>query len=189
MGDRASAIAKLAEVFRERGYEGASLALMSRATGLGKGSLYNYFPGGKDEMADAVIDQISGWFEEEVFTSLRSDLVPADAIMLMIERVDTYFRSGRRTCLVGNFALGDSRDRFSQVNAYFEVWKEALAQTLVRAGRSKVDADAAAEDAIAGIQGALVAARALNDPELFGRVLRRIERRLMDQCLAIHARI
>jgi hypothetical protein len=43
--------------------EGASLSLISEATGLGKGCLYHFFPGGKEEMADAVLSEIDGWFE------------------------------------------------------------------------------------------------------------------------------
>ncbi len=41
----------LDDVFRRRGYEGATLSVLSRACGLGKASLYHHFPGGKDEMA------------------------------------------------------------------------------------------------------------------------------------------
>ncbi len=39
--DRESAVPALAEAFREHGFEGATLATLSKATGLGKGSLYN----------------------------------------------------------------------------------------------------------------------------------------------------
>lgn len=53
--ERADAVSALAEVFREHGFEGASLSLLSKATGLGKGSLYNFFPGGKEEMMEAVL--------------------------------------------------------------------------------------------------------------------------------------
>jgi len=41
----------LAEVFRSKGYEGASLKDLSEATGLKKASLYHRFPNGKSEMA------------------------------------------------------------------------------------------------------------------------------------------
>ncbi|WP_164094666.1 TetR family transcriptional regulator, partial [Serratia marcescens] len=52
---RAALIPILGEVFREHGYEGASLAVIGARTGLGKGSLYHAFPGGKEEMASAVL--------------------------------------------------------------------------------------------------------------------------------------
>ena len=60
--DRDRLLGIVAEVFREHGYEGASLSLIGEATGLGKGSLYHFFPSGKEEMAGAVIAHINGWF-------------------------------------------------------------------------------------------------------------------------------
>jgi TetR/AcrR family transcriptional repressor of lmrAB and yxaGH operons len=68
---RPDIIPALAEVFREHGYEGASLALLGDATGLGKGSLYHFFPNGKEEMAAAVLDAIDGWFRDNIFSLLR----------------------------------------------------------------------------------------------------------------------
>ena len=47
VAERSDVLPLLAEVFREHGYEGASLSLISKATGLGKGSLYHFFPGVK----------------------------------------------------------------------------------------------------------------------------------------------
>ena len=40
-------LAALGDVFRAHGYEGATPTLITTATGLGKGSLYNIFPCGK----------------------------------------------------------------------------------------------------------------------------------------------
>ncbi|WP_367608525.1 TetR/AcrR family transcriptional regulator [Teichococcus wenyumeiae] len=56
--DRADALPSLAEAFREPGFEGASLSILSKATGLREGSLYNFFPGGKEEMMEAVVADI-----------------------------------------------------------------------------------------------------------------------------------
>jgi AcrR family transcriptional regulator len=71
MGERSGAVPLLAEVFRTYGFEGASLARISEGTGLGKGSIYNFFPGGKDEMAEAVLDEIDGWFRRAGVPPLR----------------------------------------------------------------------------------------------------------------------
>ena len=67
---RAEAVRLLAEAFREHGFEGASLATISKATGLGKGSLYHFFPAGKEEMTTAVLEDIDAWFEGQVFAPL-----------------------------------------------------------------------------------------------------------------------
>jgi nuclear transport factor 2 (NTF2) superfamily protein len=148
VAERADTLAALAEVFREHGYEGASLTLIAKATGLGKGSLYNFFPGGKEEMAAAVLADIDLWFETSVFAPLREAAEPDVAVAAMFDAVTTYFRSGRRVCLVGVLALGEARDRFAEpVREYFANWVEALAAALVRGGRSPATAVALAEDA------------------------------------------
>ena len=172
--ERANILPVLAELFREHGYEGASLSLISERTGLGKGSLYHFFPGGKEEMAAAVLAEIDSWFEQQVFAPLRDAEDPNKAFDAMLDAVDRYFRSGRRTCLVGALALNDARDRFAErIRAYFVRWRDALAGALERRGDAERVASARAEDVLAAIQGGLVLARALDDPGAFERVLTR----------------
>ena len=155
--ERADLLPTLGEVFREHGFEGASLAVITARTGLGKGSLYHFFPGGKEEMAEAVLDHIDRWFETEVFRPLRADADPRRAIGHMLTATETYFHSGNRVCVVGVFALGAVRDRFSKkVASYFARWTEALADALERTGRAADLARGDAEEAVGGIQGALV---------------------------------
>ncbi|WP_370151624.1 TetR/AcrR family transcriptional regulator [Ferrovibrio sp.] len=175
---RDDAVARLGDVFREHGFEGASLTAITAATGLGKGSLYNYFPGGKDEMAAAVLAHVDGWFEREIYAPLReAGDVPA-AIAAMFDNTDRYFRGGGRICLVGAFALDATRDRFAAaVQDYFRRWIDALAKALEQGGaRQPV---ALAEAAVGGIQGALVLARALNEPAAFRRQIDRLQAMLL----------
>ncbi|MGU3358704.1 TetR family transcriptional regulator [Methylobacterium sp. M6A4_1b] len=179
-GARAAAIPVLAEVFREHGYEGASLALLGARTGLGKGSLYHAFPGGKAEMAEAVLAAIDTWFETRIYAPLREDADPRAAIARMLSETDAYFRSGGRVCLVGAMALTDGRDRFAaRIAGYFTAWREALAQALLRVGHGPKAAEDLAEEAVAAIQGGLVLARALDEPAAFGRMLERLRPRLL----------
>ncbi|MGH7727291.1 MAG: TetR/AcrR family transcriptional regulator [Vulcanimicrobiaceae bacterium] len=174
--ERADALPALTEIFREHGYEGASLSLITEATGLGKGSLYHFFPGGKEEMVCAVLDEIDTWFETNVFAPLRTAPNPCAGVAQMMKAVEMYFRSGRRVCLVGVLALGDARDRFAdRVRAYFSEWTDALADALIRAGRKRAEAAGLAEGFVAGIQGALVLARALDDARAFSRAIKRLE--------------
>lgn len=170
---RDEAIARIAEVFRAQGFSGASLAAITAATGLGKGSLYHHFPGGKDEMAAAVLAQIDRWFEAAVFAPLHEH----GDIDAMFEAVDRYFAGGGRICLVGAFALDDTRDRFAAaVQDYFARWIAALQAALARRGVAA--AGSQAEATVAGIQGALVLARALDDPAVFCRQLSDLRARL-----------
>ena len=155
--ERTDILPVLAEVFREHGFEGASLAVIGERTGLGKGSLYHFFPGGKEEMAAAVLSEIDGWFATHIFKPLREDEDAVRAIGQMFDVVERYFESGRRICLVGTLALNDSRDRFApRIRGYFAAWTDALEGALVRAGHGHKKARGRAEEAVAAIQGGLV---------------------------------
>jgi len=173
-------IAGLAEVFREHGFEGASLTHISKATGLGKGSLYHAFPGGKDDMAAAVLADIDGWFEDNVFVPLgATDIQASRTLDVMLDACVEYFECGGRVCLVGVFALNATRDMFADaVNGYFRRWEVALHAALLRAGASPADAKALAEDVLAGVQGGLVLARAFDDNSYFEREINRLRGRL-----------
>lgn len=180
MGERRDVVPLLAEVFRTYGFEGASLARIAEGTGMGKGSMYNFFPGGKEEMAEAVLSEIDDWFRQQVFQPLRATEDVAQGVERMFTAVGRYFLSGRKVCLVGVFALGHERDRFAvKVQAYFAEWVQALATALQRGGRDADTALALAEDVVGGIQGALVLARAADEPDLFMRALRRMRQRLL----------
>lgn len=180
VADRSDTLTRLGGVFREYGYEGATITRITKATGLGKGSLYHLFPGGKEEMVAAVLDEIDSWFDSHVFSVLRSPAPPRDGISAMFKAVVAYFRSGRRVCLVGVLALGDTRDVFAcAVRNYFTRWVAALADALVRSGWDTTAATALAEEIVAGIQGAIVLTRALDDPTVFTRTIARLRARLI----------
>lgn len=181
IAERRDVIPVLGEIFREHGYAGASLSQITQRTGLGKGSLYHFFPKGKREMAEAVLDDVASWFETNIYAVLRSGQDPEHGIEHMFEGVNRYFRSGKRICLVGAFALDDTRDEFAaKVNAYFTEWIRSLASALERQGAAPDDARDTAEDVVAGVQGALVLARSRDDPEIFSRALLRFKRRIAD---------
>ncbi|CAD5278618.1 DNA-binding transcriptional regulator, AcrR family [Bosea sp. 62] len=177
ISERADLLPVLGEIFRDHGFEAASLSVIGERTGLGKGSLYHFFPGGKEEMAKAVLDEIDSWFENEVFQPLREDGDAAAAIEAMLVAVDGYFRSGRRICLVGALALADARERFAaQIAGYFTAWQDALAGALARGGQA--DPDGLAEEILALIQGGLVLARARVEAAIFTRLLARLRLKL-----------
>lgn len=171
---------QLAAVFRDHGFEGASMARISAATGLGKGSLYNAFPGGKDEMAATVLAMIEEWFETAVFAPLRRPETPAaTAVGAMLDACQEYFWSGGRICLPGAFALSDTRDRFdAAITGYFQRWHAALTAALRRLPLPDDQAAALSEEMLSRIQGGLVLARALKDPACFVREVDRLRARL-----------
>lgn len=173
--ERQDVIPALAEVFRQFGYNGASLAEISKATGLGKGSLYNFFPGGKAEMLEAVLEEIQDWFQTTIFSRLVDTDAPLTALDQMFVDVRAYFCSGGRVCLVGALATIDLDDRFAgQVGTYFRDWVAALAKFLARHG--SIAPEAMAETVVADIQGAIILSQALNDRSVFNRRIEAISR-------------
>lgn len=176
--EKPDVIPLITEVFRELGYEGASMSKITARTGLSKGSLYHFFPGGKDEMASEILAHIDQWFTRRLFEPLEKNEARS-AIDHMWQEVDSYFRSGQRICLVGAFALDETRDRFADaIRQYFIRWIEAFSEALVRTGLSRESADQISEETIAGIQGGLVLSRALNDEAFFGRALANLSQRV-----------
>lgn len=165
--ERDELVVALAEIFRRYGYEGASIGLIARETGAGRSSLYHFFPGGKEEMADAVLAHISRWFEDSIFKPLR-EFPPAQALPVMLEAVDVYFRSGQRICLIGAFALDEVRDRFAvRIQEFFRQWADALQSCFASGGMLPAEAEQAALDILAATQGAIVVARALPADRVF----------------------
>ncbi|WP_025677259.1 TetR/AcrR family transcriptional regulator [Paenibacillus massiliensis] len=176
--ERADVIPMVAEVFRELGYEGASMSKITARTRLSKGSLYHFFPGGKDEMAAEILAHIDQWFTGHIFEPLERD-EPREAIQNMWREVNAYFQSGQRICLVGAFALDETRDRFASIiQQYFKRWVDALCAAIVRIGASMEAAIKISEDTVGSIQGGLILSRALHDPTVFERTLAGITERV-----------
>ncbi|NMM83623.1 TetR family transcriptional regulator [Rhodococcus sp. SRB_17] len=178
VAERSDTIPALAGVFRTYGFDGASLAVITEHTGLGKGSLYNFFPRGKEEMAEAVLDEVDTWFDSKVFNPLRAEAVPApDRVRDMFDAIADYFQSGQRICLFGAFALGQERERFgTKVQSYFDKWIDALTVAL----ETTDDPTGLAEESVAAIQGAIMVSRALADEAVYSRLAKRLERRLSE---------
>jgi len=178
--EKSDVIPMVAEVFRELGYEGASMSKITGRTGLSKGSLYHFFPGGKEDMAAAVLAHIDAWFVSNVFEPLERD-EPRTAINEMWHQVDAYFRSGQRICLVGAFALDETRDRFTAlIGQYFKRWVDALSEALIRAGVTMEKASTLSEEAVGGIQGGLILARATSDEAIFERTISGLAARIAE---------
>lgn len=161
----------IAELFRKYGFEGTNISRILKATGLGRSSIYHFFPGGKDEMAEAVLKNVDLWFEENVFRPLECSN-SANTIEDMLENVTRYFKSGQRVCLVGAFALEETRTKFEeQLSSYFKRWIDALAQNFANKG---LDEDAARLKSIhfvSSIQGAIVISRATQNYGHFESVM------------------
>jgi AcrR family transcriptional regulator len=178
--DRSDAVVALAGVFRRRGFESGSLSVIQQETGIGRGSLYHFFPDGKTDMARAVLAQVRAWFDGQVFEPLRTAADAAHAVTSMSRVVEEYFASRERVCLFAAMTLGEEQETFAaEVRAYFADWVGVLAETLERGGVAKLEAAGLAVDAVAAIQGGLIISRAFDDDAVFSGIVARVNERLL----------
>lgn len=63
---RAEIIQAARSVFLGSGYDGAALAEVAAAGEVSRGSIYRYFPSGRADLAEAVIDQVVGELRERL---------------------------------------------------------------------------------------------------------------------------
>ena len=167
-------LAQLEKVFRQYGYEGATLARLSEATGLSKASLYHYVPKGKEEMAAAVLNQRQ-WFEDNILNPLRSEGLASERLGTMLKNVEKLYKGGEKPCLLAVLLLGESKDLFgNQIKFSLNLWIDTLAEVLVEEGLDIELARQRAEEALIQIQGALMLSRGLGDTAPFDRVIKRL---------------
>lgn len=162
-------LARLSIAFRDSGFEAASMAVLSERTGLKRASLYHRFPGGKEQMASEVLDQAYKWLDENILGPLRSDVLPAERIDVMVERLGEFYEDGERACLLNMLSSPIERDGpFAEpIRRTFQAWIEALADCVAQVGVSDVEARRRAMRAVAAVQGALVLSRGLGRTDPF----------------------
>ncbi len=166
---------QLTRVFRLYGYEGASLSRISEATGLQRASLYHRFPGGKEEMATAVLARAGDWMETRILAPLSGPSTPARRIRLMAGHLHEFYSGGRQSCLLDSLSFSAEQNEMKkQIKKGMTAWAKALAAVAREAGHPAKRAQQRAEDTIARIQGALVLARAMDDAGPFERMLREL---------------
>ncbi|WP_287128325.1 TetR/AcrR family transcriptional regulator [Candidatus Cyanaurora vandensis] len=173
---REEVVARLVPVFRRYGYEGASLAELAKATGLGRSSLYHYFPGGKEDMARAALESLGGWLEQHLLTPLRGPGLPAERLDQAVIALGQLYGNGKEACLLGMLVHGESRHLFqTQLRDSFLALITALAALMAETGIAPPMAHRRAEEAVVRIQGALILAGGLGDEAPFQRVLQSLK--------------
>ncbi|MFL9456566.1 MULTISPECIES: TetR/AcrR family transcriptional regulator [Nostocales] len=169
----------LLQLFRQYGYDGATLSKISQATGLGKASLYHHFPGGKDEMMMAVLDFLNSWFEQHILKALHSEGDVRTRLCRMCDRVLELYDGGEQPCLTAIILMGSARDVFhAKVQAVLRAWIDAIANVLIEAGFRESLAKERAQNALIAIQGALIVAHGLDDLTPFERVVKQLPQEL-----------
>lgn len=174
-------IASLSRVFRDVGFEGATLSMLERATGLKKASLYHRFPDGKAQMAAEVLGAAGSWLESNVLSPLRGSQSPRTRVDALVKRLDQFYSGGRQACLLNMLSSSRIQDGpfTATIRQMFEALAEALAAVAKDAGADARTARARAERVIMLLQGSLVLSRGVGSTRPFREFLKSLPAELL----------
>lgn len=166
-------IQALSRVFRDTGYDGATLSSLSHETGLQRASLYHRFPGGKEQMAQEVLAATEGWLKENLFEPLKSDGPVDQRLQEMVKKLDELYSSGKQACILNMLSSASDHDSpFAEaIKRIFDALIDAVATLAEEQGFNKPDAKARAERAIMLLHGSLVLSRGTGSQKPFVRFL------------------
>lgn len=178
---RAAITAQLGQVFRERGYEGATLTHLAAATSLGKASLYHHFPGGKAEMAEVLLREAVALAESRAFAKLTEPGTPRERLARFIDGYARYLEDSQGPCLLGVLALGSARHTLGaaaseQMTNQVAGWRSALERLFESDGLKAKRAARSAAEVLDVLYGAQVMAALLDDPRHLRRACKRLHR-------------
>jgi AcrR family transcriptional regulator len=168
------------QLFRVQGYSGTGLKQLTAEAKAPWGSLYHHFPAGKAELGAAAARWAGGHYAEGLRRALASGASPGAAIEgLFTAEARVLEGSGYRNgCPIAattvDAASLDEGLRESCASA-FSLWREAIADGLVRHGAAPAEAQALAQFTLSALEGAIVLARAARSPEALlvsGRLMR-----------------
>lgn len=170
--------------FRKNGYDGTSMSDLTASTGLGKSSLYHHFPGGKAELAVAVLERLSARLRPAL-ESLRDGRPPAIKLDTFLAAVNELYDGGRTACLLERLCASVDRGSFAApLRASFQAFTGAFEALCREAGLPRAAARARAEDAVVRIEGSLVVAAGVGDPRVFQRALEAVRVSLLGSSAA-----
>lgn len=172
---RDRAVIRIAEALRRYGYEAATMSILGRETGLGRSSLYHYFPGGKEEMALAALDLAEVFLRDDL-TARRGGAGTVEQLAGdFIARLKDYYRGGAVGCVFATLTLHDCPPAVAaRVAGLMDFWIAELTRRLEELGLAAPRSAAAA--VVRQVQGGLVVALATGDPGQFDAALTEIAR-------------
>jgi AcrR family transcriptional regulator len=166
-------LARLMNLFREKGFDGASLSDISKSTGLGKSSLYHHFPGGKKEIAVRVLAHLDEQLQQALFEPMRSTGTPKQKLDRMLDTINQFYEGGKKACLLERLGASVDAKRFRRpLGRAFHVWIDAVEALGVASGIPRGIARLRAEDLVVRVEGALVVCAGTGDTSVFARTIR-----------------
>jgi TetR/AcrR family transcriptional repressor of lmrAB and yxaGH operons len=159
-----------ADLLELQGYQATSLSQVLERSAAPKGSLYHYFPGGKDELVAAAVERSAQVMTELIQGCMTVGSHPVSSVSNLILSVAERVRASnyRRGSLIATVALeaagtGGVVDRACR-KAYSDWW-EAFRVGLLDAGYTAKNADGIATLVVGLLEGAVLLSRVQRSTE------------------------
>ncbi|MEV6394486.1 TetR/AcrR family transcriptional regulator [Streptomyces sp. NPDC051907] len=181
-GTRERIIRTTSRLMQRQGYEGTGIKQISREAGATLGSVYHFFPGGKQELGTAAVRLGDEEFTEFLREALDAAPEPEKALVKLTVSLAEGLRESDWLdgCPVTSTVVGTaaSAPGIQQAAAEaFARWRAVVAQKLRDTGFAETDAEELAHTVIATLEGAELAAQVARSAaplEVAGRHLARL---------------
>ncbi len=167
------------ELFRRFGYNGTTLSQISTASGATTGSIYHFFPDGKEDLGVAVIETTGATYRE-LFESIAAAATdPAQGVLDVYDGAAATLESTDFVdpCPIGTIArevANVSEPMRRAARAALDSWVDAVAAHLTDAGLSSDAARGLAELAVTSLEGSFVLSRTRRDASVLSRAGRHV---------------
>jgi TetR/AcrR family transcriptional regulator, lmrAB and yxaGH operons repressor len=164
-GTRTRLLETAGQVFRWQGFHATGLDEILKRSGTPKGSLYHYFPSGKDQLAIEALRYVSGLLERRASVILSSNSDPLRALRMLFEfTAKTLSESGFRDgCPIAAVTLDVASERNlirEACEQSLQKWLDVFVQHFRRAGLTTARAKSIATLCFAALEGGLILSRA-----------------------------
>ncbi len=162
-GPRERLISNAIAMVQERGVHATGLSDLLKRSSAARNSIYQHFPGGKEELMVAVTETagavVAARIDRLAATGSPADIVRGMVARWIAEMEATDFGTG---CPIAAAALAgpDEPSITAAAASAFAALRSRISTALVQSGRSADDAAATASVAVSAIEGALLQARA-----------------------------
>lgn len=168
MSAREQIIKTTCELIEEQGYHATGLNQIVKESGSPKGSLYHYFPGGKDELVMESLQKVGQAVQNRIETVLAKKTDPAEAISDFIREVAAGvahfdFKTGGPITTVALETANTNERLSNECGKIYQAWHNAFAEKLTTSGLSGDKAHRLANVIIATLEGGIILSRTYKD--------------------------
>lgn len=150
------------KLVQKNGYTSTSIQEIIKKSKAPQGSMYYYFPKGKDEIIIAAIDKIDAEFHKKFKKGLDTDCTNLEDVLRLIvnlfkKKEKVYGTPSFRMTLLALETIGQAKDVAKKCAKVLESWKHDLAKAIEKTGLNKDTSVEVSKWFFTTIQGAICA--------------------------------